>query len=343
MSKMPTPAPQPSMAEKFKANVIFLIIGCFIMYLFTSLLEFLFKPLRILSGQEASDRIDKQIEEKRNNRYYRDKESHPNDPMEQFQLRFIEEVETFKDDPDNEIYYIWFQEWKKGNVIDSKLRWTPNVLDNKGRMRSNFIKYMKIQLALHKKASPLMKMLFTNTIHKYYPELSPNLRNLEEDLAQYGEEVSIKDAEKELRESIKTFGLPKDVAKYLSKKDIDAATLRKEALFLKKCIEGGYNGEVSIFALENNISEETGWKVLNGVINDLGLPGKVAIALMKEEITGDQLTDLAVTIKGYRDDWGLDFYSEDPSRPGQTHYDSVVDIMMNKYRGKRVIKHMNRK
>ena len=343
MSKLPTPAPQPSMGEIFKANVIFLIVGCFILYLFTSLLEFLFKPLKILSRQEASDRIDGQVEEKRHNRYLRDKESHPDDPMEQFRLRFVDEMETYKDDTDNEIYYVWFQEWRKGNVIDSRLRWAPNVLDDNDEMRDNFIQYMKIQLALHKKASLLKKMLFTTTIHKYFPELSPNLRNLEEDLAQYNEEIREKDSEDELQNEIKIFGLPEGAAEYLSKKNINAKTLKEEAIFLKRCIEGGFDSEVSICALENNITEETGWKVIDGVINNLYLPGKVAVALIKEEITGDQLTDLATTMVDFCVDWGHEIYTEDPSRPGQTHYDSILNIRMSGYRGKRVVNYMNGK
>ena len=95
-NKLPQPT-QINRAEKLRGDIIFFIIGFFIIHLFISFLDFLFKPLKAISPKEAADKVDAKIEEKKTNRLLRRTAgNHPNDPMEQFYLRFVEKpnVET---------------------------------------------------------------------------------------------------------------------------------------------------------------------------------------------------------------------------------------------------------
>lgn len=339
--KFPT-TPQPTKAEKFRASLIFFIVGCFILYLFSAFLEFLFSPLKRLSRKEVSDRIDQKIQEKRDNRWEkRSKSLHGDDPMEQFYLRFVEKPKEYKKDPDNDIFYAWFGEWKKGNVIDSDLKWAPDILDERGEIRPHFIKYMKIQWKLHKKASLLSRMLFTNTIFKFYPELSASMKGLEEDLAQYEREADEEAIESELKTVMTDFGLPKGLVEYLAKKDISAKTLRKEAAILKDSSDKGFDPDVCICALENKLTHENALKVLEIVISKMHLPDKVAMSYLNKEMTSEQLTDIGKFMQETCAEWGHSIFQTTSS--GLTHYDEFIDVKLKGYREKKVLRHLNRK
>jgi hypothetical protein len=338
MSKMPQPA-KINEAEKFRGDVIFFIVGFFIIHLFVKLLDFFFSPLKAFSAKEAADKVDEKIEEKRRNRFHKRRKIDLNDPMEQFYLRFVENPLEYKEDTENEVYFAWFNAWKKGKIIDSDLRWAPDILDG-GEIRDNFIHYMKIQLALHKKASFLRKMQFTNTIFRFYPELSANLKRLEEDLAQYDSEIKDEKAESELEEEIKTFGLPELLAKYLAEKDINAKALRNEAIFLKSCSKKGYCPDTCIFAVENNITNEDALKTVEIMVKEMGLPSKVVMAFFRREINGEQVGDLVEFMAYIHKSWGNDLFTIDP-KTNETHYEGFIDAKLKEYRGKKIIKHLN--
>lgn len=341
MSNLPKPAPQTSATERIKGNMIFFIVTGFILYLFSMFLKFIFSPLKVLSPREAADKVDEKIEEKRAKRLQKRRMVHSNDPMEQFYLRFVDNPEEFKNDPDNEIYFAWFDAWKKGKVIDSILRWAPDILDDDGEsIRSNFIQYMKIQLVLHKKASFLRKMQFTNTIFRFYPEFSANLSGLETDLAQYESENEEETAERELREEIQAFGLSEELADYLIKKDINAKTLRKEVLVLKKWAEKGYNAEACITALEQNYEDENAVKIIDIITSKPAfLPARVGIARIRDEIDDEQLNDIIFSMRDLCETWGSDIH-EIALGSDQSHYDQFVDVKLKDFRGKKILKHL---
>jgi hypothetical protein len=339
MSNLPKPTPQTSTTERIKANMIFLIVAGFILYLFSMFLKFIFSPLKVLSSREVADKIDAKIEEKRAKRLQKRRVVHPNDPMEQFYLRFIDRPEDFKNDPDNELYFAWFDAWKKGKVIDSVLRWAPDILDDDGEsVRSNFIQYMKIQWALHKRASFLQQMQFTNTIFRFYPEFSANLRGLEADLAQYESENEEEAAERELREEIQAFGLSEGIAEYLVNKDINAKTLREEILILKKWAEKEYNDEACITALEQKYEDENAVKIIDMITSKpVWLPARVGIARIRNDIDDEQLNEIIYTMKDLCETWGSDIH-ETALGSNQSHYDQFVDAKLKEFKGKKVLK-----
>jgi len=327
---MALPKPTPvNETDRLKGNVIFFIVSFFIFYIFYAFLKFIFSPFKVLSPKEAADKVDAKINEKRNNRWDRKLED-PNDPMVQFHLRFVEKVEEYKKNPDNEAYFAWFQEWQDGNIIDSELKYAPSVFDEDSlEMRPNFIHYMKIQLDLHKRASLIKRMQFTTTLFRFYPELSANLRGLEEDLAQYDAEISEREAEELLQKEIQAFGLPEPLAEYLANKDISAAKLREEAMYLKKCMEKCEDPYICITALENKIpSETTSLKIIKRVVEDFKLPERAAIALLKEEIISDDLVNMAVDFDSHRELIG------EPD-------EATAKELLNKYRGKKLLKKLN--
>lgn len=337
MNRIPQPAPKQNLNDQIRGDLIFLIIGCFVLYVVGRFFEWLFMPLRAISQKDTEARVEEKIAEKKYARTLRFFYN-PNDPMYQFQLRFVKEPENYKKDPDNEVYYAWFEEWKNGNIIDSTLRWAPNILDGT-KMRYNFLQYMKIQWALHKKSSLLKRMQFTNTIHKYYPEFSASMKGLEEDLAQYEAEIDEEKLEKELQDEIQKFGLSEDLAKYLIEKDINSKELRIQAKFLKEYSEQGYCSEACICAVENNLSKEEA-NIVNDLVTKTCLPAKVAIAYVNGEMTKDDFDYVFIFMDNILESYGTEAFEV---IDGKTVFDDRLDILLKGFKEKKIIAHLNKK
>lgn len=191
--RMPTPAPAKSLGEKMGEYIIILIVTNVIAFLLKRFVDFLFLPLASLTATHdgAANRILFRIQKKQLSRDIRRYEisRDADDPMVKYSIRFIEEPDQYKSDPDNAVYLQWFTEWKKGNIADPTLRWAPSCLEPDDTMRRNFIQYLKIQWAIHKKAHFLKKLVILDTVRRYYPELTPTFKGMECDLANYETEA----------------------------------------------------------------------------------------------------------------------------------------------------------
>jgi len=192
-NRMPTPAPAKSLGEKIQEDIIFLIVGSCIIYIFKRFIDFLFLPLASITASQDSTtyRVLYGFGKKQITRESRRKKisCDERDPMFQYSLRFIEEPDHYRTDPDSAAYLEWFTEWKMGNIADTTLRWAPACLEPDNTMRKNFIQYLKIQWAIHKKAPFLKKLIFLDTVRRYYPELTPTFKGMECDLANYETEA----------------------------------------------------------------------------------------------------------------------------------------------------------
>ncbi len=333
--------------KSYTSDLVILTIGIFLIYLVVKFFDFIFSPLKRHTQEEISDQVDEAIKQKRENRRLKRKKSLPsNDPMEQFYLRFVSHPEEYKNDIDNDVYSDWFDAWKKGKIIDSDLRWAPDIfkgiLDD-DTLRPGFVQYMKIQLALHKRTSLLHKMVFTNTIFRFYPELTAGLKGLEEDLAHYETENDEDGAVSDLMDEIKAFGLPDELAEYLINKDTNARTLRKEAVILKEHTDNGFSPETCICALENKVKNQSYLKVIDKMTTEAGLPARAAMARINEQITDEQLLELITHMEDLRGSWGMDIYEPAIDGDGETHYDQFVDGKLNEYKGKNLLNQRNKK
>lgn len=324
--------PKKSLNTQFREDVIFIIIGCFIIYLFERFFNFLFSPLRTFSNEEIETQLEEKIEMKRDAREKRLKriDKTETDPMYQFQSRFIEHPEDFENDPDNRAYKEWFMEWKKGNIIDSTLRWAPNIFICHEQMNPAFIEYMKIQLDLHKKASLIRRLQFNNTIFKYYPELSPGLKNLENDLANYEAEIVEHNMQEKLQDEIQKFGLPENIAEYLVHKDLNPSELKKVAEFMKRNLEKGISSEVCIYAHDQQLKDDA-ITAIHLITDGTGLPARVGHAFLRKEITIDETKELYEFMQHVMESYGNDIYSI-PEGKNKTIYDDFIDTELNRYR-----------
>lgn len=337
-SNLPKPASKENMTNNLQNDVAFLIVGCFILYAISQILEFIFKPLKMLSEDQVTEKFEQMINNKRAARLSRTFDD-PNDPMNQFQMRFIEKKPKYKKDKENNVlYYAWFQEWQNGNVIDSELRWAPDILNEEDNLRPNFIQYMKIQYFLHKKSGFIKRALFLNTLYKYYPELSSSMRGLAKDLANYEDENTEIETEKLLRNEIQKFGLPEELAEYLANRD--TSTLREEAKLLKRYIEEGHPSEACICVLENRFNKEAFESI--ELILKAGLPVRVGTAYVKGEITDNETAELLLSMAQVQLTYEEDTYTTPPGS-NKTIYDDILDSTLEEYKRNKVIHKLNQK
>ena len=327
-----------NLSTQFREDITFVIVGCFILYIFQKFLSFLFSPLHMKSTEEVETRLEEKIADKvfaREERLHRINQT-PSDPMYQYLLRFVESPDKYRNDPDNQIYKEWFQEWKNGNIIDSTLRWVPNVFKRNEEMNPVFIEYMKIQLNIHKKASFGKKMQFSNTLHKYYPELSPGLKNLEHDLAHYEAEVVGMDMHKAFHDEIQKFGLPDEIAEYLINLNMKPADLKKTAKVMKDKMEKGISSELCIFAYENKLKDSS-VAAIHLITDQTGLPIRAGAAYLKNELTIEEAKELNEHMQQVLDTYGRDAF-EVIEGSDKTAYDAILDNQLEHYRAKKVLK-----
>jgi hypothetical protein len=308
-----------------------MIVGCFIIYLFQRFIDFLFKPLITLGAEDSTARVNEAVIRKQVKReqYQRRVAANPTDPMCQFSLRFLEKPESYKGNPDNVTYLEWYNEWKKGLVIDTTLRWAPACLEHDGTMRPNFIHYLKIQLALHKKASMLARIQFLNTISRHYPELTASYKGLEEDLANYEAEATEKGLKVELEKEVTEYGLPAKLAGYLVTKDINATEFKKTAMLLKRYSDQGYCPEACICAVENKVKDLEKIGVIHQVVTERDLPAEAGLAYANGEMTEAELDELEEIMDDIVAKFGSDAFEV---IDGCSMYDGMLEAALRSYR-----------
>jgi len=337
---MPKPQPNKSLNQQFREGMFFLIIAYFFLYVVGQFFEFLFHPFTNTSAtpEEMEKRIRERILKKQNARIRRMMRFHRdmNDPIVQFHLRFVNEPGNYEGDPDNSIYKEWFNEWRNGNIIDTEMRCAPQVFLKPKKMNSNFLDYLKIQWDLHKKDSALKRGLFCRIISKYYPEFTPTMNGLEEDIAQYEAEITESRLRNELSDEIQRFGLPVEVASYLM--DVPVEELHDKASAFKRCIEKGYGVDACIYGIERNLKDDM-IEVIHEVIENTGLPAKVGYAYAKQEIDIKGIEYLSNQMSFVLESYGENAF-EFIAGKNVTPYDEFLELYLKELKGTKAAKRL---
>jgi len=310
--------------EEFRDNIIMTIIGYFVVYVVASVMDFILNPF----GKEKD--IDNKILEKicKKQQARQERKLCSEDPMSQYYQRFIERPKDFRGDPDNEMYRDWFNEWRAGNILDSDLRWAPSF---DVEMTSTFLKYLKRQMNLHSKASLMRRLLFINTLHRYYPEFSPSLNELARDIERYESQMSKEDVRSNLKAEIEKYGLDDTLADYLINKNLSASKLKKTAQFLKQCVEYGYSSGTSICLVENKIPmDSTVASIIHKVVSEIGLPARVGLAYAQRKVTVEELSEMKEHMDAALEIYGLKLY-ECATDHEKTVYDELIDEYLKQY------------
>jgi len=329
---------KPDPKKDFQRNVLVYVIGLIIVGVFAYILDFLLHPFT--RNEKADDKaLDKKLEGIKKRQAARDIRTEAlakdtSDPMNKFQAQCLNGKGCKK-------YLQWFNRWKAGRIIDSGLRWAPDIYDENGSMQINFLKYLKIQIKLHKRDF-LGRVMFLSTVYRYYPEFTATWSGLIRDIAYYESIVMEENLNSELKNEIEIYGLPEEVAEYLADLDVTPNGLKKKAEFLKRCLTLGFNSDQAITMLETGVRPGSREADFMSLVSDkYDLPGKVGLALARQEITEEDISELGMTMKNAMNTYGLDIFS-DVNKIGKSMYMDLLDYNLQNMREKNKLRTLER-
>lgn len=330
---IPKEKPMDKGTQAFTQLVGFLV-SCVIIFFLERIFSWFVKPLvTTVNPNAVRDMIEKKQEAR--DAYLERIASDPADPMYQFQLRCLDKVTEYKKDPDTKVYMNWYQSWKKGLILDSGLRWVPEVYKGES-FNPKFLEYMRIQYGLHKKASFKNRAKFSQTISKFYPEFSSNLNGLGQDIAQYSESVAKEVIQEALAEEIKKFGLPDTYEEYLS--TLSVKEVKKAVPYFQQCAELEYTSEAAILAYEEQLEVTQEARALD-LATKVGLPAYVGLSYLQDEINENEMVELAKYVKTIHEDYdGEELYEIQPN--GFSLYEELIDKQLKKYRINKRLAHI---
>jgi len=301
------PRKEPTDTQKIMSHIFLIILGTAIIAVFQVFLNILFRPFHIESDEERDEAYGEKCDE-RDSRLRMIAED-VNDPMYQFYDRFIENPDKWKNDPDNDVYKKWYEDWKSGKILDTTMRWAPKCTEDEGEtLCPNFIQYMKIQWALHVKASFWNRINFLRTVFKCYPELTPTFKGMEQDLVGYESDARKDNLENELKAECEKIGLCEDLSDYLLDQKVSSTKFQNMTATLKKYSEMGYEPETCICAVENKITDPRELDTINRVMTDRHLPVWIGLALVKGDMTEKEVARLEDLINSYKEELGDSIY-----------------------------------
>lgn len=305
-----------SLGAQLQEDVIFIVIGCFIIYVITGIFKVIFFPFRYLlmsNAQLEEEDIQKALQKARNRDFYlAEYDSNPSNPLYQYRQRFLENPERYENDPDNEVYMEWYKAWKAGQIMDTKLCWAPNVYikrDHKRYINPDFLNYFELQFELHQ--GFILRTAFLNTVRKYFPEFTPTSSGIRNDL----EGLRYRSQEKHLYytivDEVVKLGLPEDIAKKLSKMDLSGIELKDLVGKVKKGIEHDLHPETAIFAAKRGFAPDSDEAILADKLFKSVLPEPIIAAYFDGKIDNKDTMVLIEKSQSVRDILGLGAFRTD--------------------------------
>jgi hypothetical protein len=208
---------------------------------------------------------------------YRELRKDPSNPMTQYTRRYINNVEEYKNDPDNEKVLEWYKKWNNGLISDPELKWAPKIYTGKN-INPNFLSYLELQDKIIKNGE---RGLFIRTIQQYYPEINPN--SIKGDIENIRCILKKRNLKKELYNDLISRGMTKIIAKELvNEKPED---IKSAVIFCKYCLELGYTDSVVLTLWEIRVSPDSEFaKNANILMTQRYIPGRAIVALFKGDL-----------------------------------------------------------
>jgi hypothetical protein len=271
--------PEPkkkTIGEQAADTLVYLIVCGTIYYLLTLIAKVFIAPFKILF---MSDRARFTAKVERSKARVRAREiarmefdMSEENPMFQFLVRFKQAPENYRDDPDNEMYRKWFEALKNGTILDTELRWAPDVYakTSTGSMyNEDFLNYFSRQFDLHEAADLKSKVKFMRTLRKFYPEFTPKFSAIPEELKDLYERLHSKKLQGELVEVIQKGGVPEQLAIGMVQKGVSAGKIKDSIRIVKKCRALGWCDAGCEFAAKHGYDPDEHEDYLNETVNNI--------------------------------------------------------------------------
>jgi hypothetical protein len=307
------PPRRKSVGEQAKDMVVFLLtVGAIYLVLYW-IFRIITAPFRILfmsDGQKLEAKIknakDKVARREAIRERYAEDE---NNPMNQYINRFKLYEKEYSGDHDNEEYRVWFDNLKNGTILDTKLRWAPDVYrtTTEGKaITEEFLDYFARQVSLHVNGSISLRMAFMKTIRDLYPEFTPMFSALPAEIEELRERSRARKLYLELTVELEKKGVPKELGSELLKMNLGLEKLREAIVAVNKGLSRGYSEEMCFFCVRKNIDlddpfvEAVGGTISN-VLDKFG-DEAIATALITQEVSPEEIGELVNLAVSMSDD-----------------------------------------
>lgn len=314
---------EKSFGEKVRDDIVFLVIICSIYFVFEQLFRVILFPFRLLfmSGDQKEEHNLRRARKKvcARNEYHKNLQKDPQDLMYQYYERFIEHPDQYKDDPDNEAYKRWHDDWLDGKILDSGMRWAPKVSFGK-KLNEAFVNYAAMQVELHSQASAADKMRFLHTLKKYYPELTPTINGARDDLDSMKKIFEDERLSREIVKDLCKRGVPRDTAKKLVQQGLEPHELKKKADIIHLCGEHNFCESGAEYILTRNLPVDSDEAEFANVAAEKNMTHNSIDAFLEGKITKDDALELCRYIN-------VDCVYEE-GEPGR---DEAIEDMLNTF------------
>ena len=343
-----------SRGEQFMDDLFLVGIICIVSYLIQQIFAAIFSPFKYLTmsnEQIEAEEVEKAKEKVRRRQEIRGQyDDDPNNPLNQYILRFKKYPEKYEGDPENKQYERWYDAWIEGMVLDSYMYWAPEVYNmEKGRIfgrktfSKDFLDYLENQRRLHLRSLIGARNVFLSTIRKYYPEFTANLSVMKAEIAELMDMTVNYNLHQELLTEIKKLGVPDRIAQKLSKAEIAPEEILEKAKLIRDFHQQGINDAAcDICAKHYRNPESLFWKIdpnfgprselaslVNEVVYHLGHYGEtVILAYLRQNITAEDIRDIIVNINEQKESLGAALFEPGPN--GKCLFDEMIDAEIDK-------------
>lgn len=292
-----------SAGEQAKDMVVYLLtVGAIYLVLYWIFLVVTapFKFLFMSDGQKLGAKI-KRAKEKiacrdALRRKYAEDEGNP---MNQYVNRFKLYPEEYREDPENEQYRLWFEGLKNGTLLDTELRWAPDVwretADGKV-ITEEFLNYFARQAELHAERGVGIRMAFLKTVRNLYPEFTPRFSVIADEIEEMRERAKAGELYAELTAELEKKGVPKELAGELLKMNLGLEKLREAIVTVKRGLDRGYSQAMCLYCIRKNVDLDDPFIEANGgtigrVLDELE-DEAMATAMIAQEFTEQEFANI---------------------------------------------------
>jgi len=318
----PIHIPERSVGERVRSDIFMMVASCALVYYISSFFRALFSPIKYLTM--SREQIDE--EERRTAKVKASKRAEYN---ERIKNDFYDPLNAYLRDPDNPENVAWYKAYKSGDVPDPGLRWAPDIYENK-KINGKFLTYLENQILLLN-GNDLRALL--RTIRLYYPEFTPDMDGIQSDIRELKERICERALRGELSTEIRKLGVPEETAEKIIASGMNPGKIKSYAAKIKKCIENGFERESAECIVDNGIDPDSDdAKSIDKIITSLLLPGEVAIAYIRKQITTGQLERIAEFASSTIKNLGMMTAFGEKAESGECLYIELIRGEVKKYR-----------
>jgi len=256
-------------------TILLTILTLFIWHVIAGLFKVLFWPVKYLtmSDNQIYDEEKRKAKQKIIDREEMLEDSH-------------DRIGSPAEDPR---YAEWYQLWREGKALDSKLLFAPDVYDHINPVarifNASFLNYLEIQVRLHETAGWANKALLKRTLWRYYPEFSSRLEEIPAEITAIRDRLEARGLKNSLSLELTSLGLSAQGVQRLMSGHLDPKLMKAKVRAIKESMELGYCEGAAVTINELGLMPDSPeGKKVNEMLTNSPVPAYVTIALLKGEI-----------------------------------------------------------